>query len=337
MSPSSGRASETPEARGRRHELGAAPPFPALAGAICRLALTVARPQGARSLRATPPARLSVLQRHAPSRLFASTPFGGPGGAQISASFAAIVCFTTLAQRRTDLAPGPPSTSEVARAPPRPPTPTLDFPRPTSLPSLAGTRPRVPAFHCPSGFSFIWPSHPPAPFRVLPIPAPHPEPLPGLLGYVTPIHQALRPSPTGSPAHHVLASHRLHPFCCSSTSSHQRLQPPAPLPSPSRFAPSLHHQFLRISFLCDSHSSCASSIGASTRSGLLIPISQGYRPLSQGLTPRLPFPRCPLPTAPNQPTSRYRILDVPFSLQFLCYLRTNTPVFLCLDLAPLSL
>lgn len=72
--------------------------------------------------RPLPPACPSEARPLPPLRF---DPLGGPGGAQISASIAAIVCAASLAQRRTGLAPGPPSTFEVARAPPR----SLPLPR----------------------------------------------------------------------------------------------------------------------------------------------------------------------------------------------------------------
>lgn len=183
----------------------------------------MARPQGACSPRATPPARLPVLQGHAPSRLFASTPFGGPGGAQISSSFAAIACAASLSQRRTGLAPGPPSTSKVARAPPRPPAPTLGFSPPTSPLSFI-PHPTLRPFHSASGFSFIRPSHP---FPTLPRPHPltsHPD----FLGPRPGSTKRRAPHPPGVLRTLSQASHRPHRRCCSSAFSHQRLQPTSP-------------------------------------------------------------------------------------------------------------
>lgn len=211
----------------------------------------MAGPQGAWSLRATPLACLPVLERHAPSCLFASTPFGGPGGAQISASFAAIVCAASLAQRRTGLAPGPPSTSKVARAPPRPPAPTLGFPPPTSPPGLTPHLILSPHSTVPRDSHLSGPAtHPNLAARPYPRTS-HPDflgPRPGSTKLRAP-----------HPPHRLRtlsqASHRPHWPRCSSAFSHQRLQPTSPSQpiAPCALTPL---PLLCVSFIFDSHSSC---------------------------------------------------------------------------------
>lgn len=348
MSRGSGRAPEPPKLGGRCRWGDQAPPRPAPAAVDLRAGDDSARPQGASSLRATPPARLPVLGRHAPSHLSASTPSGGAGGAQISASVAAIVCVASLALRRTGLAPGPPSASEVARAPSRPPAPTLRFPQPTRPRSLALTRPRGP------------PSTGPRVSRLSGL-APSPAPCRALLASraFDSGHQASRPSPIGSPVTLVpgLASPS-KPYC-SSASSHQLLQPTGPSSQPVAPCALTPPPIPWICCLCDSHS-CASTFRARppsrTHSGSVFPTPRKHTPLwalhiafpglllplvagpwDSLVTPRLPCPHGPLPTAPNQPPPGCRALDPPFSPRFLCSLRTNTPVFLCLGLTPPSL
>lgn len=168
-------------------------------------------------------------------------PFGGPGRTQISASAAAIVCAAFLARRKTGLALGPPSASEVARAPPRPPAPSPGFLPPTH------PQPSTPVFsplsRCALGFWFLWPS--PLPTRTLPR-------APGFFGL---------PS-AGSPKPHAP-----HPqvFLCTlfgvltsppPTLMLKWLQPwvpsahPALLPAPSGPVPSLLHQSSGVSCSC---------------------------------------------------------------------------------------
>lgn len=280
----------------------------------------MARPQGAWSLRATPLARLPVLERHAPSCLFASTPFGGPGGAQISASFAAIVCAASLAQRRTSLAPGPPSTSKVARAPPRPPAPTLGFPPPTSPPSLTPHPTLSPHSTVPRDSHLSGPATHPSLAARVPTPVP-PTPTSWVRNLgppsLTPLIHRISYAPCPRP--HIVPTGLAAPV----PSVISACSPPAP-PSPSRLAPSLHDHFsVSLSFWThtppvlhalglvplpihtrESLSGCPQH---TTGSGLLIPPSQGYCPLSQGFACNSKAPLPPLSPSHCSKPAHFRL------------------------------
>lgn len=290
--------------------------------------MTVAAPRCS-SLRATPPARPPVLQRHAPSRLSASTPLGGPGGAQISASIAAIVFTASLAQRRTGRAPGPPSTSEVARAPPRP------LPLPWVFLHTLAQRPRAhPISRSPTPVAVPWDcTWDPVPsssgLAPSPVPCCAPRPLgstclPPLTHRVSrdPVLGVASPPPT-------LLLPRLQSSVLSS-------QPVAPCPPPTP----LHQQFS--GFLVPVTHSWASAhwtwhpfqthypttptphthpSGATCISSEVLPVPGPWDSL---VTPR-PAPAVPFPllqTNPLQAAGSWTLLATKY-----CTLRTNTPVF----------
>lgn len=241
----------------------------------------------------------------------------------------------------------------MARAPPRPPAPTLGSPPPTSPPSLAPhptLRPRIPL--CLG--ILIYSAHPPIP--ALPrVPTPVPPTLTSWIRDPSPPSLALltyRVSYAPCPRPRVDPAGRAAPVL----SGISACSPPVP-PSPSCLEPSLHYHFSG-SLSSETHSSSpsASCTGASTPShthaGVALQLPPTHhrlwaahtpfpgllsRPRDLLVTPRLLCPHCPLPTAQNQPTSGCRALDLPFSPPILCPFRTNTTVFLSLGLAPPSL
>lgn len=279
------------------------------------------------SLRATPPARPPVLQRHAPSRLSASTPLGGPGGAQISASIAAIVFTASLAQRRTGRAPGPPSTSEVARAPPRP------LPLPWVFLHTLAQRPRAhPISRSPTPVAVPWDCTW--------------DPVPSSSGLApSPVPCCAPPAPRVylPPAAHPPGLPRPCPGCCIAPTD---LAPPAPpvlrplLPARRALPSPLHQQFS--GFLVPVTHSWASAhwtwhpfqthypttptphthpSGATCISSEVLPVPGPWDSL---VTPR-PAPAVPFPllqTNPLQAAGSWTLLATKY-----CTLRTNTPVF----------